>query len=187
MQLDPREIPKKRLIIYIVLGISGAIYLAWSIWGPIPPAPGQTITAPTAKVVKDMPQKVITSRVKVIADPVRATEKLKIDPPQQREELQTAVTVPQNRYGATASVFLNQSTGESRTVIRANTAPWFRLERGNTLGAGIGLDSNGRYATVDYQRDILSVKGVVLTGKVGVTSYTDKTDARAEVRAEYRW
>lgn len=187
MQLDPRKIPKKHLIIYIVLGISGVIYLVWSIWGPRPPAPGQTITAPTAKVVKDMPQKVITSRVKVIADPVRAAEKLKIDPPQVHEELQTAVVVPQSRYGATSTTFLNTSTGQSRTVIKANESPWFRFERGNTIGAGVGINRDGRYATIDYQRDILSVKGIVLAGKVGVTSYTDKTDARAEVRAEYRW
>lgn len=187
MQLDPRKIPKKHLIIYSVLGISGSIYLAWSIWGPRPPAPGQTITATPVKAIEAMPQKVITSKVRVIADPVRATEKLKIDPPFVNEELQTAVAVPQTRYGATSTTFLNTSTGQSRVVIRAAPAPWFRLERGNSIGAGVGINRDGRYATIDYQRDILSVKGIVLAGKVGVTSYTDKTDARAEVRAEYRW
>lgn len=185
---DTTMIPRWRIYLYAALVVAGLAYLAWSIWGPRPPAPGQTITAQTAPAVAKMPQKVITPRkVVVIADPVRATEKLKIPPPQRNEEVQTAVVVPQTRYGGTATVFLNSSTGQSRTVIRANESPWFRFERENRAGVEVGIGSHGRYYQADYQRDILSVKGVVVSGRAAVVSYPDETSWSAGVRAEYRW
>jgi hypothetical protein len=177
-----------RLYLYGALALLGAAYLAWSIWGPRPLVPGQAVTAQPAKAVEDLPQRVITPRrVVVIADGPRAAEKLKIGPPVAHEEVQTSVTVPETKYGGTASVFLNTSSGQSRTIIKANEAPWFRFERGNTLGVGVGIGRDGRYFTADYQRDLLSIKGAVVTVRAGVTSWQDRTDAKGEARIEYRW
>lgn len=168
--------------------IFALVYAGWCKWGAKPPAPGQTVTATEAKVVASMPRKMLENqRVQVIRDGSRATEKLKIDPPQPHEEVQTAVTIPQNHYGGTATVFLNTTTGQSRTVIRANTAPWFRFERENRAGVEVGMGREGRYVSADYQRDLCSIKGIILAARVSVASYPNETDYRAGIRAEYRW
>lgn len=177
--------PRNRLIIYGVVAVAGLAYLAWVKWGAKPMAPGQVVTAPVAKAVADMPTKTVAvPKLQVIKDGVRATEKLKIPPPLPREEVQTAVAVQPAKYGATATVFVNTSTGQTRTVVKANSAPWFALERGTTFGAEVGIGSHGRYYQTDVQRDVFSIKGVTFAARGEVISYPTETGWTIGVRAE---
>lgn len=178
---------KWRVPVYAAAILAGLAYLCWSIWGNKVPIPGQVVQAQPVKVIESLPKKVITTKVQVIKDPIKATEKLGIDPPRQHEEVQTAIVVPPLKYGGTSTTFLNVSTGQSRTVIASSPAPWFRFERENRIGAEVGIGSNGKYAQVDYQRDVLSIKGVILAGKLSATTNATEVDLRAGVRLEYRW
>lgn len=169
----------------IVLAIA---YGCWLKLGATPVKPGQTIpNLPPPKAVKDEPVKTVQVPVIVYRDRERVITKLGLPPAEAKEEVQTAAVIPAMKYGGKAAVYLNTTTGKSRMAVVANEAPWLAWERGNTVGIGAGISREGRYFTGDYKRDVLSVKGVVLAGQVGVTSFQDRTDARAEIRAEYRW
>jgi hypothetical protein len=183
--------PRWQLWVAAALIIFAAVYLAWCKWGAKPVRPGQTVAAVAPSSVKDEPKKAITPKqVIVYRDRVKVVEKLGLPAAEganDEEEVIEATEAPASRYGTQTATFVNVSTGQVRSVVKANSAPWFRFERGNTAGAEIGIGPKGRYFQGDYQRDILSVKGVILAGRVSVTSYPGQTDARAGVRAEYRW
>jgi hypothetical protein len=182
--------PWRRWLLIGALAFAG-VYLLWCRFGSKPPTAGQTIEAQPAKATKDMPQKVITPRrVVVIADGAKAAENLHIDPPQPREEVQTAVTVPELKYGGTSTTFLNASTGESRTVIKANEAPWFALRRDSAVGIGYGIGTEGQTIAARYRRDVLQVKALTLSGELEA-NYAERRErpieGRAMVWGEIRW
>jgi len=162
-------------------------YLAWSWYGARPPKPGAIMPAVESPKIATMPKKTITSPVVVVADKTAAAKKLKLPEPDLHEELQTAIDAPPLKHGGTVAVFLNTSTGQTRSVTIVKPVPWFALERGNILGAEVGIGAAGRYYQGDYQRDIFQIKGVYFSGRAAVTSYQDLTDWRIGFRGEYRW
>lgn len=172
------------------LGIAAfiLIYMAWCRFGTKPLAPGATIQATTAKEVAGMEKKTtVPVRVVVIADRDGAVKRLDIPPeqsPTRHEEIFLAVEVPNMKHGGKATVFLNTSSGEGRTVVQANKSPWFSFERNTVVGVEFGIGSKGRYYQGDVKRDILSVKGVTLATRAAVTSYPAETDWQAGVRME---
>lgn len=184
-------LPAWRRYCVVAALIVAAAYLAWLKFSNKPPAPGQTVTAATAKQVMDMPQKRTSPvSVVVIRDKEKATEKLNIPPaqtPSAKEEIFQAVAVPKLKNGGTATVFLNTSTGTGRTVVTANPQPWFVFERGNAVGVEYGIGTKGNYFRSDYRRDFLQVKGVFLSGKVEAEVYDQKLEGKAGARLEYRW
>jgi len=162
-------------------------YLAWSWYGARPPKPGAVVQAVESPKIATMPRKIITAPVAVVADKAAAAKKLKIPEPDLHEELQTAIDAPPLKHGGTVAVFLNTSTGQTRLDIIVKPAPWFALERGNILGAEVGIGAAGRYYQGDYQRDFFQIKGIYFSGRGAVTSYQDLTDYRLGFRGEYRW
>lgn len=175
----------------LALALFFGAYLVWLRFSPAPAKPGAILQAVTSPKIADMEKRAVTpKRLMVFTPKAEAVKKLKLPPEQAgnaQEEVFEATETPATRYGSTAVTFLNLSTGHPRTVIQVKEAPWFRFEQGNTTGVEYGIGSGGRYFQGDYQRDICSIKGVVVQGKVSVTSYPGETTAQAGVRAEYRW
>lgn len=183
--------PRWRLWLWAGIATFALAYLAWCKWGPQPAKPGAIIKATTSPKIADMERKAVTPKKLMVFTPkAEAVKKLKLPPDQagnDDEELFEATEAPPNRYGLTTATFVNITTGKPRTVIVVKKAPLFQFERGNRVGAEYGISSKGRYFQGDYQRDIISVKGVVLGVRGAVISYPSETDATAGVRAEYRW
>lgn len=175
-----------KLALVACLAILG--YLAWSWYGPKPPKPGAIIQAAESSKTVDMPRKIITAKVQVVADRSTALKRLGLPVPDvSTGELLQAVDTAPAQYGSTTAIFLNVSTGRTTATTIINPPPWFALERGNILGAEVGIGAAGRYYQGDYQRDIFQVKGVYFSGRGAVTSYQDLTDWRVGFRGEYRW
>ena len=183
--------PKWRRYLWLFLVLFGMAYLAWCKWGPQPVKPGATIAAQTSPKIADMPRKMITpKKLVVFKDKQAAVEKLGLPPEEggkKDEELLEGLKIPALKYGGDSAVFINTSTGQTRTTIQANKAPLFRFERGMELGAEVGMGAKGRYVQGDIQRDVFSVKGVIVGGKAAVTSYPTETDWRIGIRAKYQW
>lgn len=184
-------LPRWQLWCTAALAVFALVYLAWCKWGTPPVKPGQTVDAVTSPKVADMERKpVAPAKLMVFTPKAEAVKRLKL-PPQEAanedEEVFEATDAPPTRYGTQTVTFVNMSTGTPRSVVTAKTAPWFRFERGNTAGVECGLGPKGRYFQGDYQRDICSIRGVILAARVSVTSYPTETDWRAGARVEYRW
>lgn len=185
------SIPRWRRWLWAGVALFGAVYLGWCKWGPQPIKPGQTVAAVTSPKVADMERKTVQPKKLMVFTPkAEAVKKLKLPASQgddAEEEIFEATDTPATRYGSTTTTFVNMSTGMPRSVVTAKAAPWFQFERGNTVGAEVGIGSRGRYSQGDYQRDILSVKGVVIGARATAISYPTETDLRIGARAEYRW
>jgi hypothetical protein len=175
-----------KLVVVALVLLAG--YLAWSWYGPKPPKPGSVIQAVESPKTVDMPRKVLIAKVVVVADRSTALKRLGLPISSvSTGELLQAVDTPPTRYGSTTAIMLNVSTGRTTATTIVKPAPWFSLERGNILGAEVGIGAAGRYYQGDYQRDIFQIKGVYFSGRGAVTSYQDLTDWRVGFRGEYRW
>lgn len=189
------SIPRWRLCLYGALFLFAVVYLAWCRWGTKPIKPGQIVAAKTSPKVADMERKVVHPQKLMVVHPkaeaVRRLQLPKEEAANAQEEVFEATDAPASKYGTTTITFANLSTGMPRTVIKAKEAPWFRFERGNEIGVEGGIGTRGKYSQIDYQRDILSVKGVVMSGKASGI-YTpdareDKGEFRIGVRVKYQW
>jgi hypothetical protein len=83
----------------------------------------------------------------------------------------------------------NLSTGEATTSYTPKPAPWFALERRNTLGTGYETSTDGTRVPVYYRRDLVRVKDVHLVGEVGgkIPVGTGKLEGHAGAYAEWRF
>ena len=183
--------PKWRRYLWLFLALFGMAYLAWCKWGPQPVKPGSVMAGKTSPRVADLERKTLEpKKLIVFKDKARAVSRLNLpssEAAEPREEMLESTDAPPSRYGTTTTTFINMSTGMPRSVIQANKAPLFRFERGMELGAEVGMGAKGRYVQGDIQRDVFSVKGVIVGGKAAVTSYPTETDWRVGVRAKYQW
>ena len=189
-------IPKWRLYIYIGVVLFGIVYLCWVRWGAHTEMKGGSVivNAPVAKAVANMPTTriLIPKGVVVFKDTEKVVEKLGLPTAKPEEKVFSAVDVPRVKYGATVTTFVNTTTGTSRTAIKAKEAPWFSFERGNELGIEGGINTRSRYVDVDYQRDIASVKGAIISLKGFGTFSPDEESAKrvnvgVGVRVKYQW
>jgi hypothetical protein len=143
------------------------IYIGWSFWGHKPPKPGTVVTnVPVAKEIEDMETTTTTTTITYIKNKEEAVKKLGLpasEASNPKEVLQTAGHVEPNKNGAVVAVFINRSTGKSKMDIKYNNAPWFKLERENTIGMGIGASTlDGYIGKVYLKRDIAQVKGIYM-------------------------
>lgn len=186
------QTPKWRWRVYGVFGLLIAAYCAWLFLHKPDIKPGQVITAPPAKAVKNEPQVAVKPK-QIIAyrDTVKVVEKLGLPPAQPQERIIQAVDVPKLKYGGTAATFLDMSTGKSRTQIRANKSPIFAFLDDNTLGLEAGYGTKGQYYQGDYKRDVLQIKEVVTAIKGTFIKYPHSVkyddEFRVGIRFEYRW
>jgi len=170
-------------------------YLTWCWYGPKAPKPGTVVQAVESPKIATMEKRSITPKhVMVIADKAKAVDKLGLTPAAIRinEELLTAPVAPATRYGSTTAVFLNTSTGQTRSIDIIKPAPWFALERTNYLGGSIGASIfDGTMYRGYYRRDILQIKGVYLQGEGQAISKPDSRYERGDLigwmNLEYRW
>jgi len=191
------KVPDWRWKLYAGIDIVLCLYLAWCKWGPQPADPGAvTISVPKAPQIAQMETKIVyVPKLVVIKEKADAVAKLELPATEAhnpKEELLTAAAVAANHYGATAVVFVNASTGQSRTDIVYKKAPWFSFERGNTAGVGVGYSSNdGTAGKVYYKRDVAQIKGVYIQGQLDAIARPDAKDRKAEIipwaNIEYRW
>lgn len=173
------------------LAIFIAAYLAWLRFSPPPPKPGMVIAAaPPPKAVADQPVKVVNVPVIVYRDRVKVIEKLGLPPSSPREEVQTAFDIPRLKYGGTGAVFVNTTTGQSRTAIIAKEAPWISFERDNEINAGVKVGTSSRRAEIEYRRDILQVKGVGVMLTTGASASIDgpmDPEWNVAAKLKYSW
>jgi hypothetical protein len=157
-------IPSWRLKVYGGIVLLALLYFAWSLWGERALKPGSVvISAPVAPQIAKMETTYAPPiRLIVIKDKAKAVEKLGLpsseamDP---KEALLTATAVRANRYGATVVTFANQTTGQVRSSIVVNKAPWFALERTNYVGGSVGIGVDGYVGRIYAKRDLAQVKG----------------------------
>ena len=188
--------PNWQKYLFVLLLLLIGIYFAWLKLGKKEVTPGSTIQALTVPSIAQMEQKTITpSKLVVIKDKQKAIEKLKLSVEQQptkSEEIIRAVLVPKLKYGGTAAVFVNTTTGKSRTVITANKSPWFSFEKTNYLGLNLGVSTNdGVIGKCYYKRDIAQIKGIYLQPQIEVIARPDSKDRSLEgigsINIEGRW
>lgn len=178
----------KRWKLAAVVAVAMAGYVLWCHFAPKPPKPGTIVQATESPKIAAMPRKIVTAKVAVVVDRSTALKRLGLPVPDvSTGELLQAVDTPPTQHGSTTVVMLNVSTGRTTATTIIKPAPWFALERGNILGAEVGIGHFGRYYQGDYQRDIFQIKGVYFSGRGAVTSYQDLTDLRVGFRGEYRW
>ena len=168
-----------------------ASYSLWLRFRPAPVAPGQVITAQPAHKLDGQPTIVIQPKqVIVYRDTVKVVEKLGIPQPAPQELVQQAVDLPPLKYGGVSATMLNMSSGQSRTVIKANDAPWFAFKSDNAIGVGYGVSSKGQTAVIRYRRDMLQVKNLIVSGELEgnyAPLRKDPLEGRAMVFGEIRW
>lgn len=185
-------IPRSRQWLYGGIALAIIIYLAWSIWGTRPQQPGQgfVVAKPAVSHAK-VNGPVVTVPIKIV--PKQAVKDkfpdAHVDDPD-GEVIDTA-DIPPAPHGATAITTIDTKTGEAHTEVKIKEAPWFAFERNNEIGAGYGINTNGRQiATIHYRRDILRVKDVHLSGQVEAASSMDtasKPEGRATLQVNWRF
>jgi len=181
---------RKLALLVLILFIAG--YLLWCRFGKQPPKPDVYVPAAVSHEVASIPKVPITPKV-VMVYPAKATEKLGVTT-KPNEAVQVAVDIPRLKNGGKAVTFLNSSSGESRTEIKANSTPWFAFERGNAAGikAELSTQSTPVYSGY-YRRDILQSKGVYVVGnlegafKPMEPDSSRKFEIKTGISAEYRW
>jgi hypothetical protein len=183
-----RAVPVARLRLYAGVILIGLIYLGWSLWGNKPQSPAQGFVAarPAIKTAKVQGP---TVAIKVVPREAVLKTFPTADIPEPLVVVETA-DIPQAPNGATAIVTMDPQTGETETIVQNNEAPWFALERGNTIGAGLRIGTQGQRIPVYYRRDLLRIKDVHLVGEVGGSIALDpreKSEAHATGMLEYRF
>jgi hexokinase len=106
------------------------------------------------------------------------------------EEWIDTAEVPPAPNGATVLTKIDTTTGETSNQIEMKPPPWFALERGNTLGAGYEIGSQGTKIPLYYRRDILRVKDVHLIGEIGgkiALDPAEKSEGHAAALVEFRF
>lgn len=184
------QIPRYRLYAYGLIGALIAAYCAWLYFHKPDVNPGQTVTAPPAKAVKNEPQVAIKpARVMVYRNSDRVAEKLGLPPAQPQEQIIQAVDVPKLKYGGVSATFLDMSTGKSRTEIKANPAPWIAFRNDLAIGVGAGIGTQGNTLAGRIRYDVLQVKAVTVSGELEgnyAESRARPVEGRAMIFMEWR-
>lgn len=184
------EIPNYRRWLYAGIVIIGLNYLVWLRIHKPDITPGQVVTAPPAKAVKNEPVEAVKPKqIYIYRDTVRVVEKLGLPPAAPQEKIIQAVEVPRTKYGATATTFVNLTTGKSRTVIKASEAPWFAFRNDLAIGVGAGIGTEGNTAAGRVRYDAAQIKSITVSGE-GEINYAanrkDPVEGRAMLWLEWR-
>lgn len=166
MRILGREftIPVWRIVIYCIAAVFSISYLAWLRFHKPDVVPGAVIQALPARQLADMPQVAIPiKKVIVYRDTEKATQELGIPKAAPQEKMQTAVDIPKLKYGGTAATFLNTSTGQSRTTIKANETPWFAFRNDLAIGAGAGVGTEGKTLAWRIRYDVAQMKNITVS------------------------
>lgn len=165
-------------------------YLAWLRWHAPDVKSGQVVTATPAPAVENEPQIAIQPKqVIVYRDTVRVVEKLGLPPAAPQEKVQQAVAIPELKYGGTAATFINTSTGQSRTIIKASEAPWLAFRNDLAIGIGAGVGTQGNTMAVRIRYDVAQVKGVTISPELEgnyAANRKDQNEGRAMLWVEWR-
>jgi len=158
-------------------------YLAWLKFHKPDIKPGEVITAPPARAVRNEPTVAVQPKQLIVyRDTVRVIEKLGLPAAAPQERIQQAVEIPRLKYGGTAATFTNLSTGQSRTVIKAAAAPWFAFRNDWAVGAGAGIGTEGKTLAGRLRYDVAQIKALTLSGEVEA-NYAEKRNEPVEGRA----
>jgi hypothetical protein len=183
---------KLYLVDAVLLCVTG--YLAWSLWGHKPPPAGSvTISVPQVDTLEEMETTTTTTTLTIYKDKPAAVAALGLpasEAANPKEGLLTANEVEANKNGAVVTTFVNMSTGRPRTDIQYNKAPWFALQRGNTIGVGYELGSQGAKVPVYYKRDVLRIKdihGIVEVGGKLALDPAYNSEAYGKAGVEWRF
>ena len=179
---------KWKLMVVAACALCAAGYLCWSLVPTPTPKPAAFIRPAPAVTAPKVAGPRLNVPLRVVPkDAVRkALPGLTI--PQGSEVVDTA-DIAAAPDGVQTVTFLNLSTGEATTSYTPKPAPWFALERRNTLGTGYETSTDGTRVPVYYRRDLVRVKDVHLVGEVGgkIPVGTGKLEGHAGAYAEWRF
>lgn len=167
--------------------VAGALYLTWDKLTPDPTPVGQWTEAPVSKPVADVPKvEIAPKKLKVYAP--QAKKKLKLPDAVQQDDNQYVVsstTLKPSYRPQTATVLVNQETGETSTVYRLEAYPLFAAQHSGEIridyGVKRGLERVGR---LTVREDVAQIKGVNLGATASVD--TDR-DFFAGIGVGYKW
>ncbi len=183
-------IPRSRWILYGCIAVFGLSYLGWLKLHKPDIKPGQVITAPPAKAVKnEAVEAVKPKQVIVYRDTVKVVEKLGLPAAAPQEKIIQAVDVPRLKYGGIAATFVNMTTGISHTEIKANTSPLFAFRNDLAIGAGYGIGTEGNTLAARIRYDVAQIKAVTVSGEIEANyaaARNSPVEGRAMLWLEYR-
>lgn len=188
-----RALPPWRRRLLVGLLIFGALYLAWCHWRPTPKLPATYAPAAPSSPVAGIVKAPVPARRVMVYPKEQAARKLKLPPAEtanRAEQIIAATDIKPTRKGARAVTFLNMTTGESRTLVEELPAPWLRIERKNEIGAGFDVSTrNGEMWNVYYRRDVLQVKGVIVSGRAEISGGVSQRnpEMKAGIQTRFEW
>ena len=180
--------PRWRIGVYAALLLFGIVYLVWCHFQkPVPTtafvaAPPAVKTAKVAGPVMTVPLRVVPKKAVIATFPELASQ---VEAPQ-TEVIDTA-EIPKTDNGVKVVTFMNVSTGVASTVYKANPAPWFAFEKGNTVGATYLQTTAGPTAAVYYKRDLFRVKDFHMGLVAGAGESGGKAVAAGGLVGEVKW
>lgn len=180
------SIPIWRQWVYVSIVLFVVMYGAWATLRTPPVVPGQVVNALPARKLEGMPTVAVQPlQVIVYRDRAKVVERLGL--PLETgtvpdEEVINSVDVPPLKYGGSSTVFLNTSSGQSRTVIKANNAPWFQFRKDLSAGVGMGVGTAGKTLAGRLRLDMVQIKSVVLSVE-GEGNYAENRKDPIEGRA----
>ena len=185
--------PKPYLYLAGAVAVFLIAYGAWLKWGTKPAKPNDiTISAPVAKEVQSMPTATTITKIVYIKDKPAAVAKLGLPPGEAsnpKEELVTATGIKPNKYGATTAVFINTSTGQTRTDIRYKESPWFVFRNDLAMGVGAGIGTEGKALAGRLRLDMVQIKEVTISPELEgnyAENRAHQLEGRAMIWAEWR-
>lgn len=187
--------PKWKVITVIAILCAVLVYLGWMLWDikhPGAKAGDVQISVPEPKVIQNMQRERIITNTYYIKDKEAAVKELGLpasEASNPKESLLTAAKVEANRYGATAVVFVNRSTGRPRSDVKYNLSPIFAFKRDIAYGVGAGIGTQGQTLAGRIRLDVAQIKEVTISPEVEL-NYADRRDKQIEgkflIWAEYR-
>jgi hypothetical protein len=170
------------------------IYSAWSLWPKTDIKIGVLEKAPEAGVAKKITKEEITPKKVVIYKKDDAAKVLPIPPAIAKDpakQITATADIKPTPNGVTAVTIFDTNTGVSEIFVEQKKAPWFAFQDTNRVGVSYGIKTNGATEVgIHYERDVLRIKDLYLSGRVEVNSELGKdlgVDGKAKVQLQYRW
>lgn len=169
-------------------------WLVWLWYGKQPVvARAYQVTAP-AKPVADVAKvdHPAPPRLRVIPK-AAAVKRLELPPEvanDARQQVVDTAEIPPVVDGATTVTVIDVTTGETRTMVKANPRPLFAFLRTGAAGVRYGITSHGdQQATLFVRQDVLRIGNVHLSALAEARTIQTKGTREAALAAEvsYRW
>lgn len=195
IQLDTEKLKQPRTWLLLAAFLLLAAWLVWLWYGKrdalptksyqaAPPAPAvagvSTVDHPAPPVIKVIPKAVASKKLDLPADVAGNDNK---------QVISTADIAPAP-YGATTVTVMDNTTGDSTTLVKAKPKAVFAFLRTGAVGVRYGIASSGdQQAALFVRQDVVRVANIHLSVTVEARTVPTKGTSEAFGAAEisYRW